>query len=220
MMRLVVALAFLLLNFQIYNHFSSAAVVPQRVSLTRFPLQLDDWRCDDPQTLTDDIIQRLGVTDYLVCTFVRQRSDEVVGVYLGYHEMQVRKEAGVAGESMIHPPAHCLPGSGWDIVAAQLVPLDIPGLPGAPAEVNRLVIAKGEARQLVYYWYQERGHVIARDWEKILQLFWSRATTHRTDGALVRFTVPMPRGDEANADASFQALAREIVPRLPTYIPN
>ena len=72
----------------------------------------------------------------------------------------------------------------------------VPGLPGGPAPVNRLVIARGEARSLVYYWYQSRGHVIADDYRKIVHLFWDRATRNRTDGSLVRFTVPVVRGDD------------------------
>ena len=82
------------------------------------------------------------------------------------------------------------------------------------------VIAKGDARQLVYYWYQERGRVIADDSMKLASLFWDRATRSRTDGALVRFTLPVVRGDEAKAEASFHDLAMRLVPLLPSYVPN
>ena len=183
-------------------------------------MQLGEWKCAGPESMGLDVEKNLGVTDYVICGFSRNGGEENVGVYLGYHATQVRKEGGGSGETMIHPPAHCLPGSGWDIIDAQKVPLDLPGLPGAPAEVNRLIIAKGESRQLVYYWYQERGKVIADDWRKIVQLFWDRATTQRTDGSLIRFTVPLVRGNEAQADAEFTDLAGRIVPLLPSYVPN
>jgi EpsI family protein len=141
---------------------------------------------------------------------------------VGYHAAQVRREGGGGGkENMIHPPAHCLPGSGWDIIDSRRVPLELPGLPGGRAEVNRLVIAKGEARQLVFYWYQERGRVIARDWQKIVDLFWDRATRSRTDGALVRFSAPIPaRGDADEAERTLLDLAGHIVAQLPAYVPD
>jgi EpsI family protein len=164
--------------------------------------------------------RNLGVTDYLICGYQRPSDREVVSVYVGYHASQVRKEGGGSGENMIHPPAHCLPGSGWDIIALQRVPLDLPGLPGAPAEVNRLVIAKGDQRQLAYYWYQERGRVIAKDWQKIVSLFTDRATRQRTDGALVRLTAPITRGDEQRTEQAILALATELAPRLPAHVPN
>ncbi len=59
--------------------------------------------------------------------------------------------------------------------------------------MNRLVIAKGNQRQLTYYWYQSRGRVIAEDYMKMVHLFWDRATKSRTDGSLVRLTVEMYR---------------------------
>jgi EpsI family protein len=113
---------------------------------------------------------------------------------------------------------HCLPGSGWDIIASDVAPLELPD-PGT-IHVNRLIIAKGETRALVYYWYQSRGRVIAEDWRKVLYQFWDRATRLRTDGSLVRFTVPIVRGDVDRADATVLDLASQIVPMLPSFVPN
>ena len=141
-------------------------------------------------------------------------------VDVGYHATQIREEGGGSGENSIHPPAHCLPGSGWDIIDSRSVPLDLPGLPQQGATVKRLVIARGEARQLVYYWYQSQGRVISEDWKKILYVGYDRATRGRTDGSLVRFTVPIVRDDEARADRAFEDFARQLVPRLHPYIPE
>ena len=231
-MKWIVALVFLGLNFYTYRFLATEEIEPPRTSFSSFPMNLGDWHCPGPERMGKDIEDNLGVTDYLVCAYTKQRSPvseggflrrhtedpATVGLYIGYHASQVRRAGGGVGGSMIHPPAHCLPGSGWDIIGSQVVLLDVPGLPGAPAEVNRLIIAKGEQRQLVYYWYQERGRVIARDWTKIVNLFWSRATSSRSDGSLVRFTVPIVRGDEVTAERAFKDLARQLVPVLPTYI--
>jgi EpsI family protein len=220
MTKVFVAALFLAMNVYIYNYLGTAEVTPPRISLESLPLQLGEWHCPRHESMGPDVERNLGVTDYVICTFTRANSGAVVAVYAGYHAMQVRREGGGSGENMIHPPAHCLPGAGWDIIAWQHVPLDLPGLPGAPAQVNRLIIAKGEARQLVYYWYQERGKVIAQDWKKIIALFWDRATIHRSDGSLVRFTVPLVHSNEVQAEAAFRDLAAQLVPVLPKYVPN
>jgi EpsI family protein len=220
MMKLAAALAFLGLNFYTYHYLATLEVHPDRTSLASFPLQLGEWVCPGREYMSEAAEKNLGVTDYLICAFRRPSSGDLVSVYVGYHASQVRKEGGGSGENMIHPPAHCLPGSGWDIIASRRVALDLPGLPGAPAEVNRLVIAKGDERQLAYYWYQERGRVIARDWQKILSLFTDRATRQRTDGALVRITAPILRDDDERTEQAVLAVAAEVTRRLPAYVPN
>jgi EpsI family protein len=85
---------------------------------------------------------------------------------------------------------------------------------------KRLLIAKGEARQLVYYWYQSRGRVITEDWQKILYVGWDRATRGRTDGSLVRFTISMPRNGEEAAEAAFRDFAPGVLAILPRYVPE
>jgi EpsI family protein len=220
MMKLAVAVGFLAVQVYVYNYFATEEVHPARRSFAAFPTQLGDWRCPHKDEMTPDILANLGVTDYLICDFVREEPAGRVGVYVGYHQSQVRKEGGGAGGGQIHPPSHCLPGSGWDIIASSKRRVEMPGLPDGGAEVNRLVIAKGDARQLVYYWYQERGRVIADDWMKIVWLFWDRARTQRTDGSLVRFTIPMARDDEQAAERLFQDLAPLVTTQLPSYSPG
>jgi EpsI family protein len=220
-MKLLVALAFLALNFYVYHFMAHAAEIPPREAFESFPMSLGDWRCHEKQSISADILKNLGATDYLVCDFYRGVTPpEVVGLYVGYHEAQVREEGGGSGVRTIHPPAHCLPGSGWDIIDNRTVSLEIAGLPQEHPNAKRLVVAKGEGRQLVYYWYQSRGRVIAEDWQKILYVGWDRATRGRTDGSLIRFTVPIHRGDEETAEAAFLDLAPHVLALLPRYVPE
>ncbi len=220
-MKLLVALTFLALNFYVYHFLAQAAEIPARDAFESFPMAFGDWRCDEKEVITADILENLGATDYLVCSFYRgSEPQEVIGLYVGYHEAQVREEGGGGDETSIHPPAHCLPGSGWDIIDSRTVPLGLPELPQERPTVKRLIVAKGEARQLVYYWYQSRGRVIADDWQKILYVGWDRATRSRTDGSLVRFTVLMRRGDEEAAEAAFLDLAPRVLAVLSRYVPE
>lgn len=219
MTKFLVAVLFLGVQFYVYYHMATNEVRPPRANFAAFPLELGEWQCKQRERMESKVIENLGVTDYLICEF-RNTSSPLppVGVYVGYHASQVNTAGG--GESRIHPPAHCLPGSGWSIIASEDRAIDLPGLPHSPTEVKRLVIAKGDQRQVVYYWYQERGRVIADDWRKIIDLFWDRARLSRTDGALVRFTVPVGRGNEDQAEDAFRSVASALVPLLPAYVPN
>jgi EpsI family protein len=218
--KLAVALAFLGLNFYTYHFLATEAVIPTRRNFAAFPRSLDGWTCTAPMYMSKAIIENLGVTDYLICDFVREDPRAIANVYLGYHERQVREEGGGSGENSIHPPAHCLPGSGWDLISVETVSLDLPGLPQQPAAVKRLLIAKGERRQLVYYWYQQQGRVIAEDWQKILLVGVGRALRGRTDGTLVRFTIPIWRENEEKAEAQFRELAPRVVAHFPGFLPD
>ena len=224
-MKLAVAIGFLLLNLYVYHEFATVSLHPPRRTFDHLALAEGGWVCSRPERMGAAVEQNLGVTDYHLCDWeLKDAGAEPMvpleNVYIGYHASQVRDEGGGSGENSIHPPAHCLPGAGWDIIQLATVPVDLPGLPETPAHVRRLLIAKGNLRQLVYYWYQSNGRVIAEDWQKILYLGWDRARLGRTDGALVRFTIPILNGDEQASEAAFRDLAPRITAHLGDYVPK
>jgi EpsI family protein len=220
MLKPVIVVAFLTANLYVYHEFARVQIIPPREQFASFPLVLDGWRCAGREFMDDKTLRNLGASDYLICDYQREATHESVGVYLGYHESQIREEGGGSAENSIHPPKHCLPGSGWDIIGHSVVDIDLPGLPQQPAPVNRMVIAKGDARQLVYYWYQTQGRVIADDWQKIAYLSWDRARSGRTDGALIRFTTAIFHKDDDAAERRIRELAADITPRLPAFVPG
>lgn len=224
-MKLALALAFLGLNFYIYQFLANEEVIPPRDTFDTFPLEIDGWRCPGQAEMDEKSLRILGASDYLMCSYFEADTHEEVSLYVGYHESQVRRGGG-GSETVIHPPEHCLPGAGWGIIDSSRVPIDFPGLPegrGLRDEehlAKRFVIAKGEARQLVYFWYQGQGRVVTANEDVILFRFWNRARRGRTDGSLVRFTTPVHRDDFAAAEARFQELASSVVPLLPAYVPE
>ncbi len=225
MTKLAVALAFLALNFYVFRFLASEERIPSRDSFASFPLAIGDWRCDEREEMDAKALRILGASDYLLCNYFEHDSGELVSVYVGYHESQVRQGGG-GGETVIHPPEHCLPGAGWSIIDAERRPLGFGGLPSRHGlrddgpTAKRFVIAKGELRQLVYFWYQGQDRVVSANEDVILYRFWNRATRGRTDGSLVRFTTPILRGDVAAAEDRFERLASALVPLLPSYVPE
>lgn len=217
MFKFLAAFVILGLNAYVYWYMGRDEIIPPRVEFSQFPDQFGDWRCYNRDEIPEEIIANLQVTDYISCAFINEKKRTSTHLYIGYHERQTRdRKTGRA--AVIHPPEHCLPGSGWDIVDAKIVPIDIGT--DRVGEAKRFVIAKGNHRSLVYFWYHSRGHVIARNYEKILWMFLDRARRGRSDGSLVRFTIPIEHGDIESAEASFQELASSITPLLSDFIPN
>jgi EpsI family protein len=215
MTKLIAALTFLALNSYVYWYMGSAEVIPPRASFDSFPDRIGDWQCQGREKLDDGVVNNLQVSDYLSCIFTNEKRAAAAHVYIGYHKRQTRdRESGKA--AVIHPPEHCLPGAGWDVIESEIVPIDF----GHGGEAKRFVIAKGNERRLVYFWYQSRGHVIARSPEKILWMFYDRATRGRTDGSLVRFTIPVQYGDFETAEETFRSLSSEVTPLLSRYVPD
>ena len=87
--------------------------------------------------------------------------------------------------------------------------------------VNRAVIAHGDQRELMYYWFPQRGRDITSDYLLKWYLLWDAMTRDRTDGALVRLIVPLPPGASVAAgDRQLTSFARVFAPLLTEYIPN
>lgn len=87
--------------------------------------------------------------------------------------------------------------------------------------VNRAVIVKSGQRQLVYYWFAERGQVIANEYYKKWLLFKDFVTSGRTDGALVRVSMPViDHRDIAQSDRRIREFIELAQAPLATYLPG
>jgi EpsI family protein len=99
-----------------------------------------------------------------------------------------------------HSPKNCLPGSGWVWTVSDTIPVAVPGRE-TPIEINRYVIAKGEDKAVVLYWYQSRDRVVAREYQAAAYVAWDALRYNRTDTSIVKVTVRIVNNQE---DASTQ----------------
>ena len=124
MIKFLAAFVILGLNMYVYWYMGSEEVIPARTEFASFPDQVGDWRCSARDTLDPAIIDNLGLTDYISCVFVNSQDNDSVHLYVGYNETQTRdRKSGKA--AVIHPPEHCLPGAGWDVIDAEIVPIEV-----------------------------------------------------------------------------------------------
>ena len=193
---------------------------PDRVTVVRdsfalFPREIGDWR-GRSEVLDPATAAVLGASDYVNTTYLSP--DETT--YVNFFSAWYVKQTEGAG---IHSPEVCLPVGGWEVFSIDPTPVSMPGTVYGDFMVNRAVIQKGLSRQLVYYWFEQRGRRMTNDFAAKATVIYDSLTIGRTDGAMVRFVTPI-EGDgpqaEAAADARMQRLMAELLPNLPRFIPE
>jgi EpsI family protein len=109
----------------------------------------------------------------------------------------------------------CIPGEGWSISTFRRTSY------GADRAINRALIERNGVRQLVYYWYQERGRQIASEYWSRWYLLYDAIMTDRSDGALVRVITPIA-SDESDEDADhrLRRFIRAVEPTLTRFLPS
>lgn len=183
-------------------------VHPARIPLTVFPLDLEVWHAEGESGLSQQVEAALGLDDYVLADYQNPQAGKV-NFYVAYYGSQ-RK--GVSP----HSPQVCMPGGGWVITSLTRLPIKIRG--EQDFDVNRVIIERQGHRQLVYYWFEQRGRRISDEYSMKWYLFLDAITRNRTDGALVRITTSMGQGDDD--DARLQAFMEVAIPKLLAYVPK
>lgn len=186
--------------------------IPQRESFFTFPKQLDHWtgRRDVMEQIYLDFLK---LDDYILVDYASGEHEQV-NFYVAWYNSQR------AGQS-VHSPRSCLPGGGWRMTQFSQVELPEIQISGQALRANRVQIELGNRKQLVYYWFQQRGRVITNEYLVKWYLFVDSLTRQRTDGALVRLATPLGVGEPVeDADRRLAELAGKVAPRLDRYIPD
>ncbi|MDF1552139.1 MAG: EpsI family protein [Deferrisomatales bacterium] len=206
-------LVFLVLATAGYTRFlSDVRAVPSRAPLGDVPLQIGEWRGRGSE-MEQKIVDAVGVEDYLLRTY-RRPDGRAVSVYVGFYEQQREGDT-------IHSPKHCLPGAGWRPVKSDRVEFETPGFNGGVTAANRYLIAKGDQRQLVLYWYQSRGRNIVSEYSAKMWLVVDSVVRKRNDGSLVRFMMPLSERSELETEqAELVSFCREFLPELKQVLPD
>lgn len=185
--------------------------LPPRKDLASFPDQIDEWS-GTRQNIRAEVLDVLGPGEYTQRLYQNPSENRYVDLFLAYVPNQRTGD-------WLHSPKHCLPGAGWVPVVSNRLSLARPG--GGQITVNRYVIAKGLDQQIVLYWYQAHGRVVASEYWAKVYLVEDAIRLNRTDGALVRVTTPV-MGSESRESGERRAVAfaEQILPILDEYIPR
>ena len=160
------------------------------------------------------VAQVVAADDYLNTTYFEPGSMAPVQIFSAFYHNQTRGAA-------IHSPEICLPANGWEVSEIGTRELDMSAAGYGRFEANRAVVTKGTDRQLVYYWFEQRGRRVANDLAVKLGVLADEVLHGRSDGALLRFTTPIDdsAGGLLAAEARVRDLMRQALPQMPGFIP-
>lgn len=182
-----------------YAVASRSEVTPTVGPLASFPDKVGQWTMVLNAPIEKEVLDVLRADDTLNRVYANP-SGAGANFFIGYFKTQRTGSAP-------HSPKNCLPGSGWE-------PVESPGtvaIPVAgradPIVVNRYVVARGDQRSVVLYWYQSHDRVIASEFSAKFWLIADAVRYRRSDTALVKIVVPVRGG---GADASV-ALAIDFI---------
>lgn len=210
--RLIVLAVVFLLMAGYAAHAMQEEQVPSRRPIHELPMKFGPWSSREEQPFRPEVLAVLGVDDYINRNY--DDASAPINLYVGYYQSQR------AGDT-IHSPLNCLPGAGWEPVMTDRIPIHVDGL-SSPVGVNRIVIQKGIDRDVVMYWYQSHGRMIASEYASKFYLIYDAIRLNRSDAALVRVISPVlpSESSPSNAEERTTRFIQLLVPQLGSYLPS
>ncbi len=213
--RIGVLCSLFLLSAVLVASATKSEQVPPRTPLATFPLQIGEWSGQDLPAFEQEILDVLGVDEYVTRAYRSQNGYSTL--YIGYYGSQRQGDT-------IHSPLNCLPGSGWEPLSKtyQSIPVNTSAGPST-ITVNEYMIRKGLDQQVVLYWYQSHGRVIANEYRSKIFMVYDAVRLNRTDAALVRVMSPrLGLGENAVQEARDRAVTfvKAMFPLLDKYVPS
>ena len=98
------------------------------------------------------------------------------------------------------------------------LPVDAGRRPQGPGQ--HVSDPEGLEQQLVLYWYQSHGRVVASEYWGKFYMVYDALRLNRTDAALVRITAPLYNGSEDEARAHALDFAKQITGDIEQIIPR
>jgi EpsI family protein len=184
---------------------------PPSEPLSQMPAMIAGWSGSD-QPINRDTRDVLGAGDFLSRVYTQGAKTAPVSLFIGYFPTQRTGQT-------IHSPKHCLPGAGWVFESSSYA--DLMDEKATQHRVGEYVIANGDAKQFVIYWYQAHGRSVANEYMAKIYMVADAIRLNRTDGALVRVITPIASSEDTSAARKrAEAFTMRLAPLLPRFIPD
>lgn len=188
----------------------STEYVPTMAPLESMQQDIGGWKMTSQSKPEQEIQDLLKADDALTRVF--DRGGVSLSLFVAFFRSQ---RAGVSP----HSPRVCLPGSGWTATESSYIPVEVPGR-AEPITINRYVVSRGEARSIVFYWYQSPHRVVADEIAAKVYLVLDSLRYQRSDTSLVRIVVPVTDKGEPFADQAGLEFVKAAYPIVTAHLPN
>ncbi len=201
----------LILESLVYYTALGRENIPRIEPLSDFPAYLQGWELLQNVPIEPEILNVLRADDTLNRAYARAGTNEPAHLFIAFFKTQRANQAP-------HSPKNCLPGSGWEASQEGVIDIQVPDRP-SPIRINRYVVARGEAKGVVLYWYQSRNRIVASEYAAKFWLVADAIRYHRSDTTLVRIWVPVKENDVEGATQSGISFLQAAFPELRRRLP-
>lgn len=183
--------------------------VPVNRPLREFPMTVGGWT-GTARAMDGEMVASLHFSDYIMASY-QDGSGKVIDFYVAYYESQRKGEA-------THSPETCLPGGGWEFEDSGVQTVNTGQ--GRAVRISRVLGRNQGSRQLVYFWFPQRGRILTSLYQVKFYAFWDALTRQRTDGALVRVISEVYPGESmAAAEDRVERFVEGVFPVLEGFLP-
>jgi EpsI family protein len=205
--------AVLLLQATAYYATASRSERAPLVSpLSFFPSTFGGWAMSRDVPIEKEVQDVLKADDTLNRVYVNSSQTDFAVFFVAYFKTQRYGQAP-------HSPKNCLPGSGWEPVETGTQTIDVPGW-NAPIVTNRYVVAHGDQKSVVLYWYQTHNRIIASEYWAKFWLVVDSIRYRRSDTSLVKIVVPVRDNNIGAATAMGVQFIQAVFPTLLQQLPS
>lgn len=185
--------------------------IPLVGPLKAFPQDAGAWHLYKDVPIEKEVQDVLKADDTLNRIYVDPRGDAAF-LFIAFFKTQRSGQAP-------HSPKNCLPGAGWESLESDPISITVPGR-AEPILTNRYVVAKGNDKSVVLYWYQSRSRVIAGEFSAKFWLIADSIKYHRSDSSLVKIVVQVKDGDTNGATNTAVDFAKSAFPVIARQLPS
>jgi len=191
---------------------SRSEAIPRMQPLREFARVLPGgWTMAQEGYVDDETQAVLKADDTLTRIYRNAKFRAGANLFVAYFQTQRTGKAP-------HSPKNCLPGSGWEQSKEDYLDVAIPGI-AEPIHVNLYIVAKGDEKSVVLYWYQTQRRVIASEYRAKIMTVQDAIRYNRTDTALVRVVVPFYGNNDADAQREAVDFVQSFFTPLHRYLP-
>jgi EpsI family protein len=181
---------------------------PLAKPLSDFPILLGNWSLAQEGYIDQETRDALKADDTLTRWYTSAEGG--ANLFIAYFKTQR------TGQSP-HSPKNCLPGTGWQPTENSRIDVTAGG---DRIRVNRYVVSRGEDEDVVLYWYQSQGRVIANEFAAKFYLVEDSIRKHRSDTSLVRIVVPIRGMSRERAEQVATDFVKAAYPVIRGYLPR
>lgn len=194
----------------IITYFLSDDVPAQQkaVYAKQLPIFINGWSGEDIK-VDDRTLEILETNDVLMRDYKKE----------GNPFIQLCIIYASNNRKVSHPPEVCYKGSGWSLEEKIPVVFSIKSDEFPELRANKLILEKGDQKQLVLYWYKCNSDYATNYYKQQINVVKSEIITGKSTSGLIRISTPIVNNDEDVAMMRVQRFSLNMLPLITKYLP-